>query len=350
MVSVGVIGSGAWGTTLAFLLSKKGIATTLWDYQLQRAIAMQQQRENVEFLPGIHFPAALRVTSDIAEAVEGKEMLLLVTPSQRMRENVHLLAPHVGSEALLVNASKGIEIGSLKRMTEVICEEVPHAQGRVVALSGPTIAREVAQGKPTAAVVAAIERDIANHARSLLNAVWFRVYTASDLVGVELGGALKNIIAIGAGFNDGMGYGNNAKAAFMTRGLAEIARLGIAAGANPLTFTGLAGIGDLIATCASPLSRNQQLGRRLAAGEKLPFGQKEIRFEGLDAILASMHSVAEGVSNTKAALQLAARYGVEMPITEQLALVLFEGMDHQKAVPELMMRDPKHELEGLFDG
>lgn len=338
MASVGVIGSGAWGTTLAFLLSKKGIATTLWDHQPQRAIAMQQRRENVDFLPGIYFPATLHVTSDIAEAVEGMEMLLLVTPSQRMRENVHLLVPYVGSETLLVNASKGIEIGSLKRMTEIICEEVPHARGRVAALSGPNIAQEVAQGKPTAAVVAAISRDIADHARSLLNAAWFRVYTASDLVGVELGGALKNIIAIGAGFNDGMDYGNNAKAAFMTRGLAEIARLGIAAGANPLTFTGLAGIGDLIATCASPLSRNQQLGRRLAAGEKL------------DAILASMHSVAEGVSTTKAALQLAARYGVEMPITEQMALVLFEGMDPHKAVPELMMRDPKHELEGLFDG
>lgn len=338
MASVGVIGSGAWGTTLAFLLSKKGIATTLWDHQSRRAIDMQQRRENVEFLPGIYFPATLHVTSAIAEAVEGKEMLLLVTPSQRMRENVHLLVPYVGSETLLVNASKGIEIGSLKRMTEIICEEVPHARGRVAALSGPNIAQEVAQGKPTAAVVAAISRDIADHARSLLNAAWFRVYTASDLVGVELGGALKNIIAIGAGFNDGMDYGNNAKAAFMTRGLAEIARLGIAAGANPLTFTGLAGIGDLIATCASPLSRNQQLGRRLAAGEKL------------DAILASMHSVAEGVSTTKAALQLAARYGVEMPITEQMALVLFEGMDPHKAVPELMMRDPKHELEGLFDG
>jgi glycerol-3-phosphate dehydrogenase (NAD(P)+) len=338
MVSVGVIGSGAWGTTLAFLLSKKGIATTLWDHQPLRAIAMQQRRENADFLPGIYFPSLLRVTSDIAEAVEGKEMLLLVTPSQRMRENVRLLAPHVGSETLLVNASKGIEIGSLKRMTEVICEEVPRAQAHVVALSGPNIAQEVAEGKPTAAVVAANKRDIANHARSLLNAAWFRVYTASDLVGVELGGALKNIIAIGAGFNDGMSYGNNAKAAFMTRGLAEIARLGIAAGANPLTFTGLAGIGDLIATCASPLSRNQQLGRRLAGGEKL------------DDILASMRSVAEGVSNTKAALQLAARYGVEMPITEQLGLVLFEGMDPHKAVPELMMRDPKHELEGLFDG
>src|SRR2546421_2619817 len=338
MVSVGVIGSGSWGTTLALLLAQKGIATTLWEHRPERATAMQQQRENAAFLPDIHFPALLHVTSHIAEAVASKEMLLLVTPSQRMRENVRLLAPYIGPETLLVNASKGIEIGSLKRMTEVIGEELPQAQSRIAALSGPNISLEVAQGKPTAAVIAAYEEDVATHARTLLNTAWFRVYTASDLVGIELGGALKNIIAIGAGFSDGMGYGNNAKAAFMTRGLAEIARLGIAAGANPLTFTGLAGVGDLIATCASPLSRNQQLGRRLAAGEKL------------DAILASMHSVAEGVSNTKAALQLAARYGVEMPITEQLGLVLFEGMDPQKAVPELMMRDPKHELEGLFDG
>jgi glycerol-3-phosphate dehydrogenase (NAD(P)+) len=336
MVSVGVIGSGAWGTTLAFLLAKKGIATTLWDHHPERAMDMQRRRENVVFLPGIHFPALLQVTSNIAEAVEGQEMLLLVTPSQLMRENVRLLASHVGSDTLLVTASKGIEIGSLKRMTEVISEEIAGAHSRVAALSGPNIAQEVAEGKPTAGVVAAYEEEIATRIRILLTTAWFRVYTANDIVGVELGGALKNIIAIGAGFSDGMGFGNNAKAAFMTRGLAEIARLGIAAGANPLTFTGLAGIGDLIATCASPLSRNQQLGRRLAAGEKL------------DDILASMHSVAEGVSTTRAALQLAARYNVEMPITEQLSLVLFEGLDPQKAVPELMMRDPKHELEGLF--
>ncbi len=336
MVSVGVIGSGAWGTTLAFLLAKKGIATTLWDHRPERAMDMQRQRENVVFLPGIRFPALLQVTSNIAEAVEGKEMLLLVTPSQLMRENARLLAPHVGSDTLLVTGSKGIEIGSLKRMTEVISEEIAGAHSRVAALSGPNIAQEVAEGKPTAGVVAAYEEEIATRIRILLTTAWFRVYTASDLVGVELGGALKNIIAIGAGFSDGMGFGNNAKAAFMTRGMAEIARLGIAAGANPLTFTGLAGIGDLIATCASPLSRNQQLGRRLAAGEKL------------DDILASMHNVTEGVSTTRAALQLAARYNVEMPITEQLSLVLFEGLDPQKAVPELMMRDPKHELEGLF--
>ena len=336
MVSVGVIGSGAWGTTLAFLLAKKGISTTLWEHRPERAMEMQRQRENVVFLPGIRFPTLLQVTSNIAEAVEGKEMLLLVTPSQLMRENVRLLAPHVGGDTLLVSASKGIEIGSLKRMTEVISEEIAGAHSRVAALSGPNIAQEVAEGKPTAGVVAAYEEEIATRIRILLTTAWFRVYTANDIVGVELGGALKNIIAIGAGFSDGMGFGNNAKAAFMTRGLAEIARLGIAAGANPLTFTGLAGIGDLIATCASPLSRNQQLGRRLAAGEKL------------EDILASMHSVAEGVSTTRAALQLAARYNVEMPITEQLSLVLFEGLDPQKAVPELMMRDPKHELEGLF--
>lgn len=336
MVSVGVIGSGAWGTTLALLLAKKDIKTTLWEHRPQRAIEMQQERENRLFLPGIAFPETLQVTSLIAEAVRGQDMLLLVTPSQRMRENVRLLAPYVGKQTLLVSASKGIEIDSLKRMTEVIGEELPHAQRRIAALSGPNLSREVAEEKPTAAVVAACDENVAIQARTLLNASHFRVYTANDLVGIELGGALKNIIAIGAGFNDGMSYGENAKAAFITRGLAEISRLGVAAGANPLTFAGLAGIGDLIATCASPLSRNQQLGRRLAAGEKL------------EEILASTHSVAEGVYTTKAALQLAARYNVEMPITRQLSLVLFEGLDPRKAVPELMMRDLKNEMAGII--
>jgi len=279
----------------------------------------------------------LYVTSQVAEAAREKDMLLLVTPSQRMRENVRLLAPYVGKGTLLVSATKGIEINSLERMTEVIAEELPQARSGIAALSGPNISREVAEGKPTAAVVAADEEEIAVRARTILNTANFRVYTANDLVGVELGGALKNVIAIGAGFNDGMGYGDSAKAAFITRGVAEMSRLGIAAGAHPLTFAGLAGIGDLIATCASPLSRNHKLGRRLATGEKL------------DAILASMHSVAEGVYTTKAALQLAARYDVEMPITQQLSLVLFEGLDPRKAMPELMMRDPKSEMEGIVD-
>ena len=336
MVSVGIIGSGAWGTTLALLLANENNETTLWEHRPERAIEMQEQRENTLFLPGFRFPNTLSVTSRITEAVQGKEMLVLVTPSQLMRENVRLLAPYVDQDTLFVSASKGIEIDTLKRMTEIVCDEIPSACNCVAALTGPNIAREVAEEKPTAAVVAASDSEVAVRIRTIFTTAHFRVYTADDVIGVELGGALKNIIAIGAGFNDGMGYGENAKAAFMTRGLAEIARLGLAAGAHPLTFAGLAGIGDLIVTCASPLSRNQQLGRRLAAGEKLA------------DILASTRSVAEGISTTKAALQLAARYDVEMPITRLLSLVLFEGLDPHKVLPELMMRDPKDEMEGII--
>jgi glycerol-3-phosphate dehydrogenase (NAD(P)+) len=253
-----------------------------------------------------------------------------------MRENAQLLAPHLGAHTLLVSASKGIEIASHKRMTEILAEELPAAQKRIATLSGPNLSREVADGKPTAAVVASSEMEVAIRVRTLLTTSTFRVYSSKDVVGVELGGALKNIIAICAGITEGLGYGENAKAAIATRGLAEISRLGIAAGANPLTFLGLAGIGDLIATCSSPLSRNHQLGRRLAGGEKL------------SDILQSTRSVTEGVSTTKAALELATRYNVEMPITKQLSLVLFEGLHPHKAVQELMMRDPKGELEGIF--
>ncbi len=336
MASVGVIGSGAWGTTLALLLAKANTETILWEYKPERAVEMQQRRENTLFLPGFRFPDMLKVTSDIKEAVEGKDMLILVTPSQRMRENVRLLAPYVDKHTTFVNASKGIEISSLKRMTEIIREELPNAGNRVAALSGPNISREIAEGKPTAAVVAAYDQEVAVHARILLTTSNYRVYTAHDVVGVELGGALKNIIAICTGINDGMHMGDNAKAAFITRGLAELSRLGLAAGAHPLTFAGLAGIGDLIATCASPLSRNHRLGQRIGAGEKL------------EQILSSTHTVAEGVYTTKAALKLAERYHVELPITYQLSLVLFEGHDPYEAIIELMARDPKHEWEGIM--
>ena len=336
MASVGVIGSGAWGTTLALLLTKNGIETILWEYTPERAVKMQQRRENSMFLPGIRFPDGLYVTSNVQEAVEGRDMLLLVTPSQRMRENVRLLAPYVSHNTIFVNATKGIEISSLKRMTEIIREELPNAGDRVAALSGPNISREIAEGKPTAGVVAAYDQEIAVQARTLLTTSNYRVYTAHDVVGVELGGALKNIIAICTGINDSMHMGDNAKAAFITRGLAELSRLGLAAGAHPLTFAGLAGIGDLIATCASPLSRNHQLGQRIGTGEKL------------EQILSSTHTVAEGVYTTKAALKLAERYQVELPITYQLSLVLFEGHDPYEAIIELMARDPKHEWEGII--
>lgn len=335
MVAVGVIGSGAWGTTLARLLASKGISTMLWEHNPARAHSMQEERENSLFLPGFPFPKTLCVTADIDQATSDKEMLLLVTPSQRMRENLRQISSAIGPATLLVNASKGIEISTLKRMTEIIREEIPDSYNRLATLSGPNLSFEVAAEKPTAAVVAAYIPEVAVRVRSLLTTAYFRVYNSDDVVGIEMGGALKNIIAIGAGFNDGMGYGDNAKAAFITRGLAEISRLGIAAGANALTFAGLAGIGDLIATCASPLSRNQQLGRRLAAGEKL------------QDILSSTRSVAEGAFTTRAALQLAERYHVEMPIAKQLGLILFEGLDPHLAVPELMLRDPKHELQGL---
>src|SRR6266702_6248824 len=202
MVSVGVIGSGAWGTTLACLLAKKGIETTLWEHRPERAIEMQQQRENRTFLPGVRFPAKLHITSQVAEAAREKDMLLLVTPSQRMRENVRLLAPYVGKETLLVSASKGIEINSLKRMTEIICEEIASASNRVAALSGPTIAQEVAERKPTAAVVGSTDAQVAIQVRDMLTTLRYRIYTTDDVIGVELGGALKNIIAIGAGFSD----------------------------------------------------------------------------------------------------------------------------------------------------
>jgi glycerol-3-phosphate dehydrogenase (NAD(P)+) len=335
MVSVGVIGSGAWGTTLALLLAKKGIATTLWEHRPERASVMQQRRENELFLPGYRFPDGLQVTSDIVQATSQKDVLLLVTPSQRMRENLRLLAPYVDEQTILVSASKGIEISTLKCMSEIIKEELPANRERVVALSGPNLSHEVAAGKPTAAVAATQDQLIAVQARNLLTTSSFRVYTSHDVIGIELCGALKNIIAIGAGMSDGLGYGDNAKGAFITRGLAEISRLGIAAGAHPLTFAGLAGIGDLMATCAGPQSRNQQFGRRLAAGETL------------NEIQQSMHSVIEGVSTTRAALQLAERYHVEMPITRQLSLVLFNGLDPHRAVLELMMRDPKAELEDI---
>ena len=338
MLSVGVIGSGAWGTTLARLLANKGIQTTLWEHRPERASAMQEQRENAMFLPGFRFPDTLQVTSDIASATRDKDLLLLVTPSQRLRENLRLLAPALGPDTLLVSASKGIEINTLKRMTEVICDEIPSAHQRLAALSGPNLSREVAEEKPTAAVVAAFEPQVALRVRALLTTTHFRVYNSNDVVGIELGGALKNIIAIGAGLCDGLGVGENAKAAFMTRGLAEISRLGVAAGANPLTFAGLAGVGDLIATCSSPLSRNQLLGLHLAAGEKL------------EEILASTHSVAEGVYTTQAALKFAERYQVEMPITHQLSQVLFAGLNLHHAIAELMLRDPKHELEGISEG
>lgn len=341
-----VIGTGAWGTTLALIAAKHAAAQAqanvapptvmLWEHQPERATLMERTRENSAFLPGHRFPDTLRVTADLAAAVAGRAVVLLVTPAQRVRENARALAPHLAHGAIVVCASKGLELGSFRRMTQVARAELgPDVP--LAALSGPNLAGEIARGMPAAAVVAAESDAVAERARQTLATSRFRLYTSHDVVGVELGGALKNIIALGVGISDGLGYGDNAKASIMTRGLAEIARLALAAGANPLTLSGLAGLGDLIATCSSPLSRNHSLGLELAKGRSL------------DDVLAERHSVAEGVPTTRAALEMAAALSVELPITAQLAQVLFAGKDVRQVIVELMERDPKHELEGLRD-
>ncbi|HKT39538.1 MAG TPA: NAD(P)H-dependent glycerol-3-phosphate dehydrogenase [Ktedonobacterales bacterium] len=347
MTGVTVLGTGAWGTTLARLLAEErlrwadgdtSIAETvlLWEHHPERAAVLERERVNQEYLPEMLFPSNLHVTADLAEATRDRELVLIVTPSQRVREQAKSVAPHLTSGATVACASKGLELGTRLRMSQVLREELP-ASVPIVALSGPNLAMEIARGLPAAAVVASDSSAAAEKTRKRLTAGMFRVYTSDDLPGVELGGALKNIIALGVGISDGLAYGENAKAAFMTRALAEISRLAVAAGANPLTLAGLAGLGDLIATCSSPLSRNRTLGLELAKGRPL------------DEVLAERKTVAEGVTTTRAALELAEALHVELPITEQIARVLFEGKDVNEAVRSLMLRDPKHELHGLYD-
>ena len=345
MAGVAVIGSGAWGTTLARLLALEGIRrareegaaprdVTFYEHHPERARAMQAERVNAAYLPGYALPENLRVTADLAEAVAERAIVLIVTPSQRLRENARALAGHLRPGAVVVSGSKGLELGTHLRMTAVLAQELP-AGTSIAALSGPNLAAEIAQGQPAAAVVACASAPAAERARAALTTPAFRVYTSEDVAGVELGGALKNIVAIAIGINDGLGYGDNAKASLMTRALMEISRLALAAGANPLTLAGLAGLGDLVATCASPLSRNRTLGLELAQGRSL------------DVVLAERRTVTEGVSTTRAALQLAADLGVELPVTAQLASVLFEDKPVREAVASLMGRAPKGELEGL---
>ncbi len=253
-----------------------------------------------------------------------------------MRGNLRTLRSHLDPDTLVLSAVKGLERDTGKRMSEVVREELPGLRRPLCVLSGPNLSREIAQGLPAATIVASEDLAVAETLREALMSPLFRVYTNEDVAGVELAGALKNIIAIGAGMCDGLGYGDNAKAGFITRGLAEIARLGVAAGAQPLTFLGLAGVGDLMATCYSPLSRNHRVGIELAKGRTL------------DDVLSSLGQVAEGVTTTVAARELARRYGVEMPITEMTYKVLFEGLDPRRAVAELMLRAPRHELHGVW--
>lgn len=335
---IAVIGSGSWGTTLAVLLARHGREVSLWTRQPEEAEQLNARRENARFLPGVPLPDALGVSSDAATVLHGASVVLLVTPAQKTRDNIRALRDLFPPDAILLTCSKGLELGSLKRMTLVIQEELPEAmQGNVGVLSGPNLAREIAVGLPASTVIAMADQPKAAHAQRLINTSTFRVYTHDDVLGVEFAGALKNIIAIGAGAVDQFALGDNAKSTYLTRGLAEIARLGTAAGANPLTFAGLAGLGDLLCTCASSHSRNHYVGVELAKGRSL------------EDIRASMTQIAEGVFTIQAARELAQQYKVELPITEELYQILYQGKSAQHALRDLMNRDPKHELEGLAE-
>ena len=322
-----VVGATTWGTTLALVLAGEGHPVTLLARDRDECDRLEAARENARFLPGIPFPAPMGVSSDAAETLQGAALAVVAVPSDRMRENARRVGPHLERDTVVVSASKGLELPSAMRMSEVLVEELPpNLHPGICALSGPNLAKEIVQGKPASSVVAGAAPEAAERAQAALLSGRFRVYTSGDVTGVELGGALKNIVALGAGICDGLEFGENAKAAFITRGLAEVARLGVAAGAEPLTFAGLAGVGDVIATCASRLSRNRYVGEQLALGRSWP----EIR--------ASMDNVAEGVNATEAALKMAARLGVEMPIAETTYRILYEGLSPRAAAAELMER------------
>lgn len=317
------------------LLARNGHDVVLWARTPAEAEALQQAREH-QRLPGIGFPASLTVTAD-AGALASAGLLVLAVPSQTVRDNLRRIGAGLPPVAPLVSGVKGLERDTAKRVSEVVAEEMPgRATSVFCALSGPNLSREIARGLPSATVVACPDPAIAVTVRDAFMSPAFRVYTSEDVVGVELGGALKNIVAICAGMADGFAYGDNGKAAFITRGLAEITRLGVAAGAQPLTFAGLAGMGDLVATCYSPLSRNRRVGEELAKGRSLP-----------EALAGLDDQVAEGVETTGAALLLARRLGVEMPITEALSRFLFEGLDPRRALMDLLVRAPRAETAGL---
>lgn len=329
---IGVLGAGSWGTTLANLLAKKGHSVTLWAYEPELVAEMREEGENRVYLPGIRLASELRYTNSLEEVATGKGLILCVAPSQVVRSVLAQVVPHVSERTVIVSASKGIELGTLCTVSQVYEEVLPPALYRNFAvISGPSFAREVALEMPTAVVAAAAGESVARRVQQLFSTPYFRLYTDSDVVGAELGGAVKNVIAIAAGIADGLGFGYNTRAALITRGLAEISRLGRAMGADQATFSGLAGMGDLVLTCTGDLSRNRSVGLQLGEGKKLA------------DILAEMRMVAEGVKTTESTCALARRLGIEMPITEQVYRVLYEDKPARTAVMELMQRDLKAE-------
>ncbi len=328
-----VIGDGGMGTVCAVMLAENGQDVTMWSAFADQAADLNRDRENRRFLPGCRFPDNLRVTADGAEALADVSLIISAVPTQYMRSVWQGLKPHCQDGLRICSVAKGIENGTILRPTEILADVLGEKLAAVAALSGPSIAPEIAAGLPASVAVASESEELARTVQELIARPYFRVYTNSDLVGVELAGATKNVIAIAAGMIDGMKFGDNAKAALVTRGLAEITRLGLAAGAKAETFAGLAGIGDLVTTCISPVGRNRSFGQALGSGKSV------------DEILAETQAVVEGVATTRSLVELANKLKVDMPITQSICSILFENMDPKMALIELMTRPLRAETE-----
>lgn len=333
---VTILGAGSWGTALGIVLADNGHEVRLWSYNEDQVNEINTYRTNERYLPGIQLEGKIHAYTEMSSALHDVKTIVIAVPTKAVREVVRKIARIIKNPVIVVHVCKGIEPDTLKRVSEMITEEMPeHLMEDLVVLSGPSHAEEVSRRQPTTVAVSSKNIRAAEYIQDLFMNANFRVYTNEDIVGVEIGGALKNIIALAAGISDGLGYGDNAKAALITRGLAEISRLGTKMGANPLTFLGLTGIGDLIVTCTSVHSRNWRTGNALGKGKSL------------NQILEEMGQVVEGVRTTKAAVQLAEKYNVTMPISSILYKVLFENLKPKEAVDELMSRKKTHEMEDL---
>ena len=331
MTRAAVLGAGSWGTAFGKVLVDAGTDVVLWARRAQLAAAIGDTHENPDYLPGIVLPGGLVATNDAVRAVQDAEFVVLAVPSQSLRDNLTTVAAHLRPDVVLVSLMKGVELGTTKRMSEVISEVADVPLSRVAVVTGPNLAKEIALGQPAATVVACIDGGVADRLQEACGTRYFRPYTNTDVIGSELGGAVKNVIALATGMAEGMGFGDNTKASLMTRGLAETARLGAALGADPMTFAGLAGLGDLVATCSSPLSRNRTFGVRLGSGERL------------EDILGTIQQTAEGVKSCRSILELARKHDVSMPITEHVVSVVHDGMPPMEMVRGLMSRDTKSE-------
>lgn len=339
MAKTCVIGTTSWGITLAIVMARKGSQSYLWARTEEEAERLRRKGPSSKQLPGIIIPQGLVITSSLKDATKAADAVIMAVPSQSMRSNIHLLKKYLSPGKLIISAAKGLEKDSNKRMSQVIADEIdPIFHANICVLSGPNLALEIAQGMPAAAVIAAGNHDIAAKAQHLLTAPGFTVYTNHDVIGVELGGALKNVIALGAGMIDGLGYGDNAKAAFITRGLTEMSAFAMAMGANPLTLSGLSGLGDVIATCASKLSRNHYVGEELSKGR------------ALEDIIAVMPGVAEGINATAGVWNQAKKLKLEMPITNSIYQVLYKQADARQIIPDILGATARHELSGRHWG